>query len=134
MYDLFVPTRILDAIISIPSDRRVQLFQGNYLSDEILTDSGFPQGDKLSLLLFSLYIADLAPVLPITGCDVVFYADDTVIGSTVIDKVQNALDVLSDYCTENDLKVNVDTTKYMKFKNGGSLGPCERLTYNNTPL
>ena len=134
LYDLFVPTRILDAITSILSDTRVQICQSNFLSDEILTDSGVPQGDKLSPLLFSLYIADLAPVLTKTGCDVVFYADDTVIGSTVIDRVQNALDVLSVYCTENDLEVNVDKTKYMKFRNGGSLGSCERLTYNNTPL
>ena len=134
LYDLFVPTRILDAIISILSDTRFQICQGNYLSDEILTDSGVPQGDKLSPLLFSLHISDLAPVLTITGCDVVFYADDAVIGSTVIDKVQNALDVLSVYGTGNDLEVNVDKTKYMKFRNGGSLGRCERLTYNNTPL
>ena len=112
----------------------MQVVQNDYVSDEIEADSGVQQGDKLSPLLFSIYIADLAKILEDAGCDVIFYADDLVIGARVIDKIHDAMDALSLYCDQNSLEVNTDKTKFMKFRHGGRLGYAERVKYNNEDI
>jgi hypothetical protein len=43
------------------------------------------------------------------------YADDTVLLANTPESLQKSLDVLSDYCAEWKLKVNVDKTKIIVF-------------------
>ena len=104
------------------------------LSDPIPTATGVPQGDRLSPLLFILFLADLSPILQNTKCSVFFYADDLAIGSTVIDNVQNAMNQLSQYCDENSLEVNVSKTKIVKFRNGGAFSQADKLFYYDQPI
>ena len=54
-----------------------QILDGGFLSNEIEQKSGVAQGDKLSPLLFSLFIADLYFELKCKALDVIFYADDS---------------------------------------------------------
>ena len=85
-----------------------------YLSTNISQTIGVPQGDKLSPLLFALFLADLSAELESTGCFTKFYADDLAIGSTELDNVKNAMFVLEKFCQRNSLKVNVGKTKVVK--------------------
>ena len=50
-----------------------------------------------------------------------FYADDIVIFSNTSEGLQNGLGILSDYCIKWKLTVNIDKTKIMVFRKGGSL-------------
>ena len=67
------------------------------LTDKISQRIGVPQGDKLSPILFSLFISDLSSILESTGCFVVFYADDLAIASSSLQSLQHALDKLDKY-------------------------------------
>ena len=58
-----------------------QILDEVFLSNEIEQKSGVAQGDKFSPLLFSLFIADLFFELKCKGLDVIFYADDLLLGS-----------------------------------------------------
>ena len=58
-----------------------QILDGKFLSNEIEQKSGVAQGDKLSPLLFSLFIADLYFELKCKALDVTIYADDLVLWS-----------------------------------------------------
>ena len=89
---------------------------------------GYNKGTS-SPLLFSIYIADLVTTIQDTACNVNFFADDTVIGSRVIDDIHNTMYNLSAYCAKNVLEVNTDKTKFMKFRPGGRLGDTEKIYY-----
>ena len=95
------------------------ILDSGVISDTLQTHTGVPQDDKLSPLLFSLFVADLSSVLKTANCTDFFYADDLALGSTVIDDIQHALNLLSRYCEKNDLCVNVSKTKVVKFRLGG---------------
>ena len=68
-----------------------------YLSTNISQTIGVPQGDKLSPLLFALFLANLSAELEGTGCFTSFYADDLAIGSTELDNVKNATFVFENF-------------------------------------
>ena len=105
-----------------------------YLSTKISQTIGVPQGDKLSPLLFALFLADLSAELESPGCFTIFHADDLAIGSTELDNVKNAMFVLEKYCQRNSLKVNVGTTKVVKHRNGGRLARTDQLFFNKTEI
>ena len=50
-----------------------QILDGEFLSNEIEQKAGVAQGDKLSPLLFSLFIADLYFELKSEALDVIFF-------------------------------------------------------------
>ena len=118
------------------------LYKQNFLmvlTDGVLTDKisqtlGVPQGDKLSPILFSLFIADLSALLESTGCFIIFYADDLAIASSSIESLQHALDKLESYCALNLMTVNISKTKVMKFRRGGTLSNSDRVRYKNQTL
>ena len=120
-----------NVLLSLLKDNVIKIIDGNLLSNEIITDRGVPQGDKLSPLLFSLFIADLSTYLESSRCNIYFYADDLAIGSNVIDNIQWALNILQEYCHNNSLIVNIDKTKAVKFRHGGTLATGDSLIYQN---
>ena len=65
------------------------IVDGGHRSREIPQSRGVAQGDKLSPLLFSLYIADMHYYLQDHNVNIIFYADDLVIGSNNLEAVQN---------------------------------------------
>ena len=131
---LGVGDRMGRAIYSILKDNVIRILDGDQISGEITTDLGVPQGDKLSPLLFSLFLADLSSILSHTRCKTYFYADDLAIGATVLDEIQHAMRILEKYCYENYLTVSIDKTKVMKFRNGGPLDQGDHLWYENQQI
>ena len=90
---------MLHTIQSVLNFQRI--LQGEFLSNEIEQKSGVAQGDKLSPLLFSLFIADLYFELKCKALDVIFYADDLVLGSHSHCQLQQTLNNLNTYCSRN---------------------------------
>ena len=104
-----------------------QILVGESLSNEIEQKSGVAQGDKLSTLLFSLFIADLCCELKCEALDVIFYADDLVLGSHSQCQLQKSLNNLNTYCSRNYLKIKVNKPNCIKFRRGGRLDVDEKF-------
>ena len=128
-----VAYQFIKVLHSIIRSTTIRVSLGEFLSDSISQQRGVPQGDRLSPLLFSLFIADLPSSLLASDCDLTFYADDLAIGSSYREDLQNALYRLSAYCELNELKVNVKKSEVMVFKNGGR-NETDPFLYLNEPL
>ena len=99
---------------------------------------GVRQGENLSPLMFSIYLADLNNFLAskCTGLDylnniqeallnddlttflklyLLMYADDTVLLVETPEDLQTSLNTMKDYCSMFDLEINIDKTKVMIF-------------------
>ena len=62
------------------------------------------------------------------------YADDICIMNDSVGRLQNQLNTLSKYCSENGLLVNLSKTKVVVFRNGGRLRQNERFYFNGQKL
>ena len=83
--------------------------------------TGVAQGEKLSQLVFSLFIADLYFELKCKTQDFIFYADDLVLGSHCQCQLQQSLNNVNTYCSRNFLKINVNKTICIKLRRGARL-------------
>ncbi|MCG8432281.1 MAG: reverse transcriptase family protein, partial [Candidatus Omnitrophica bacterium] len=122
------------------SESCVKMTQGR--SDFFRCMSGVKQGEPLSPALFNLYVNDLSKKLdmvaesPSLGPELVshlLWADDLVILSTSSRSLQNKLDVLTQFCQEWKLNVNVKKTKVMKLSKSGRL-PKENFYITNSKV
>ena len=134
LYRMKIRGPFLRSIIAILRGTRVAVRQDRTNSEFFTTTKGIPQGDRLSPILFALFIADLSEILLKQGVKVIFYADDLVITSSKIENIQDALDRLAMYCEDNELRVNVAKTHAMKFRKGGRIHPRDKLYYNKQPI
>ena len=126
--------QFLHVLYSLIASNYVRLKSGNYLMQKIAQNIGAPQGDKLSPLLFAIYIADLDAILS-NGSKILFYADDLAIAHENIRIVQESVTSLERYCDQNGLRVNITKSKVMKIrKNGGRLSRADYIRYNSQPL
>ena len=121
--------RILKIIHSILLPNYQHIVDGDYRSRRILQNTGVPQGDKLSPLLFSVFIADCVYFLQDIASDIIFYADDLMIGANDLEKLQRAIHDLSEYCDRNALILNIKKTKVMKLRKGGRLSKTDKILY-----
>ena len=115
--------KILKVLVSILAYSMIKVFDGLSYSEDILQVRGVQQGDSLSPLLFIMFIADLPALLKSAGrlIQILMFADDLVFYSTCKQEIQQALNLLSDYCRKNSLEVNLDKTKVLKFRRGGTV-------------
>ena len=111
----------------------MRIVNGLYLSEKITQRVAVAQNDKLSPLLFSLFVADLPEI--IENCDYrcIIYADDLVLTSDKIFDVQLARYRIRTYCYDNKLQVNVGK-KAMNFRKGRRLKRTDKLTYLMDPI
>ena len=82
-----VPVHFTKVLYNLYVQNNIQVCSDGYLSTKISQTIGVPQGDKLSPLLFALFLTDLSAELESTGCFTSFYANDLAIGSTEVDSV-----------------------------------------------
>jgi hypothetical protein len=111
------------------------------LTDMFKCTTGTRQGCMLSPFLFIVYLNQY-----ITNCDdnckgiyvdenfpnlnILLYADDMVHLSDTIGQTQNQLNILSQFCSNFGMKVNLNKSKIMVFRNGGPLKDNEKWFYN----
>ena len=127
-------SHFLTILHNIYTENNIQVSLDDYLSEIISQKVGVPQGDKLSPLLFALFIADLSEILQKTGCFIIFYADDLAIGTTNLSNLQDAFIQLEKYCSDNGMSVNIKKTKIVKYRKGGRLASTDVIFYKNVPL
>lgn len=86
---------------------------------------GVGQGDSMAAILFALFLADLGECIPNLGpmiynqiVSFILYADDICLMATSAEDLQKMLAAFEDYCTKNNLKINVRKSKIMIFHRG----------------
>lgn len=103
------------------SDRKQKTKFRNNISDKIVVPIGLPQGTALSVLLFILYINDI--VYATKNAKVVMFADDTTLTITsnslteAMNLMNNELNNIFLWLSENKLMLNVEKTKWMLLSN-----------------
>ena len=124
------------------NDRSQCTLANNIISTTEPISCGVPQGSVCGPLLFLIYINDLSGVLE--SCKVSLYADDTVI--YVVHKnlqealifLQNDLNRLVEWCTDNKEPINSKKTKYCVYGMRANVKRSKSfdtiLSLNNTVL
>ena len=109
----------LDWFVNYLSNRTQFVTINGTLSESMDLSLGVPQGSVLGPLLFIIFINDLPTI--IKRCKVVMYAGDTALfianrDRKVIEAVlQNELNIINNWFTDNELFVNCTKTKVMIF-------------------
>ena len=85
----------------------------NNISGQLPITYGVPQGSILGLILFSIYINEIANIV---NCGIVLYADDTVIYHQNKTCLQDNLKTIAKWCNANLLTINVKKSHWMKMK------------------
>ena len=96
----------------------------NFISDKITVMSGVPQGSHLGPLLFIIFINDITDVL--LNVEYLMFADDLKIfkainSSVDISDLQNSLNLLITWCTNNKLILNFKKCKTITFTRSKSI-------------
>ena len=135
---------ILNVLRSMYENVKSRVKINNTLSDTFICSLGVRQGDCLSPFLFSIYVNDLEETFIREGFKgisigmfklfLLLYADDIVVMAESISDLQNAMNILKDYCDKWKLTVNVNKTKAMVFRKGGRLGRNTKLSFNGTEI
>ena len=70
----------------------------------------------------------------ITNINILLYADDIILFGKNPEDLQNAFNVLEEYCQRWKLTVNTSKTKIMVFRKGGRLANNINFVYNNIKI
>ena len=118
--------KMFRSLYSIYDNVKCAVKINDFKTDWFNVRSGLKQGCVLSTLLFNLYINNLSDVLSklnkgilINECYInhLFYADDLVLISETENDLQCLLDVLSNWCNKNCMRIDLSKTKVMHFRN-----------------
>ena len=107
-----------------------------WINNWVPVTSGVPQGSVLSPVLFNVFTSELPNYVK---SSLPQYADDTVLyriirsaNDTVI--LQNDLDIISKWCTDNRMQLNSDKCKIMHVTRSRSQIPTTYLLQGSHPL
>ena len=107
---------------------------------------GTRQGCVSSLLLFSLFINDLSTLLRESCQTGIFitnqipdilsllYADDIASCAETVNKLQQQINIVDNFCQKTGMQINIEKTKIIVFRNGGPLCDNERWFYGGTEI
>ena len=117
---------MLRALRAIYSNVECSVKVNGHLTDSFKVLSGLKQGCLLSTTLFNLYINDLSDLLCQSklGIDIdgirinhLLYADDLVLIASNEGDLQLLLNILAEWCDKNKMKININKTKIIHFRN-----------------
>ena len=124
--DMFgVGSSFLALLRSYLINRLNYVYYNGYKSFDYMSTSGVPQGSNLGPLLFLLFINDL---LMSTSCSILGFADDVKLFSPVssandVDHLQNNINLIVQWCSDNHLKLNTNKCFYVSFCRNNSVIP-----------
>ena len=129
LYSVGIKGNVFDVVKNIYQNEKTSIRIGNKRTDFFDVNIGVKQGCILSPTLFNIFLSDLPHTfnqekskpakLGNLKIGSLFWADDIVILSETKTGLQNSLDELEQYCSKNEMKVNVEKTKCMIFNKGG---------------
>ena len=129
--------KLYRCIKSMYKNVKVKVRSGAKLTDYINCTFGVKQGDVCSPVLFSLFINELAAKVIINGRHggvftadyfelfILLLADDVVLLSETVVGLQTQINNLQHAATSLQLKVNMNKSNIIVFRNGGYLGARE---------
>ena len=132
--------KMIVIIMLLYSETTSYVWSGSDMSEPIHVEQGVKQGCLLSPLLFSLYVNDLHDSLPggvqigNTTVKVLMYADDIVLLSTCPRQLQCMINSLATYCNTWGLKVNLNKSKIVVFREGPRLSSSLSWIFENSPI
>ena len=156
VYNLGIKGKVLRAMKNLYSKTKAQVRVNDELSNIFPCKLGVRQGDTLSPILFAIFLNDFEKYVSDrtkgfrvgTGIQrskdnkdlnvflklfVLLYADDTILLNENEEDMQKAINDTADYCTANDLKINVSKTKFMIFSRG-KVKNVKILYMDDTPI
>lgn len=125
-------------ILNFLSNRPQAVKIGNCSSSIISLNIGAPQGCVLSPLLYSLYTHDCSAIH--SSNSIVKFADDTVVVGLISNNDEtaylNEVEMLSSWCAENSLELNVTKTKELvvDYRRGKDQKNYAQLEIFGTPV
>ena len=138
--------KLYRCVRSMYEDVKARIRNGAKLTEYISCTSGVKQGDVCSPVLFSLFINELALEIIENGKHgatfspylvelfILLFADDIVLLSETAIGLQTQLNSLFRSASQLQLKVNMDKSNIMVFRNGGYLASRERWFYGNSQM
>lgn len=133
MNQFCVPPYLIKIMCSLFTDRKFKIINGDLTSRYYELNNGVCPGSCLGPLTFTLFINDLGDTIDLPYK---LYADDAVIYTdctdfeTGIRQIQDCLIKLEEWCSKNNLTINVDKTKSMYFYKNGDRISKEKCTQN----
>lgn len=145
LFQLGVSGKILRLLANIYRGSSTVLYIDGKSSEDINITQGVLQGDSLSPIHFCLFIADMEQYFKDQGTEGVYinqtadimmllYADDLVILCNSPTDIQRKLRCLEKYCYNNDLKINQQKTKILKFYRGRARTTRHNFTCQNEKI
>jgi len=136
LIELNVTGSILVLLNDILQSNMFAVFDGLQYSNLITQNTGVPQGDSMSPLLFVLVTVRLINGIrnQFPDVHVLMYADDAILYSYSISSLQDALGYFTTLAANVDLRINTDKTKCIKFRRGGRLACHDVLKLGNEML
>lgn len=143
---LGLSSKYINILQSLYERATVQIRTSQGLSDTAEISEGVLQGEKLSPLLFNLYLSDITTFFDeqgIQGVDIddrtkinlLLYADDLVLLANGAADLKRKMKCLEAYCRLNGLTINISKTKIMVFRRGGPLPAAyHNFSLNDKPV
>ena len=145
LFNLGISSKIIRVLAKLyeKANTKIRLNEGHTPAIDITI--GLMQGETLSPLLFSLYIADIEEELKklnVTGIrisdqleiHILLYADDMVLLSPTEQGLKMKLRRLEAYFDRLDLVVNLEKTNVMVFRRGGRIPNNPKFKYKGQPI